>query len=170
MEEIWKDIKGYEGRYQISNYGNIKSLKRNGCSGGMIKTEKRHGYLRVRLWKESTVKNYSIHKLVAISFLPNYDNKPFINHKDGNKENNFVGNLEWCSQKENMVHAYENGLIKTRKVMQIKDGKVIKTFTNMRRASLETGIQYSSIYWCANGIYKKAGGYEWRYETPFNNK
>lgn len=163
MKEIWKDIQGYEGRYQISNYGHIKSLKRNGCSGGTIRLEEKHGYVRVRLWKESTVKNYSVHKLVALSFIPNPSNKQYINHKDGNKKNNHADNLEWCSHKENMIHAYNTGLVKTKKIKQIKNGKVIKIFLNVRRASIETGIQYASIYWCANGIYKQAGGFEWQY-------
>ena len=165
MEEIWKEIKDFEGRYMISNYGNVKSLTRNGTLGGAIKIVEKHNYLRVRLWKNKVVKTLFVHRLVAQAFIPNPLSKQQINHKDGNKKNNHVDNLEWCSASENMEHAYKNGLRKTRKVLQIKDGKVINTFLNIYRASKETGIQYSSIYWCANGVLGSAGGYNWKYEN-----
>lgn len=163
MEEIWKNVKGYEGRYEISNLGNVRSLKRNGSSGGSITTFDRYGYIRVRLWKDSRVKTISVHKLVALHFIPNPLNKPQVNHKDGNKKNNSVDNLEWCSANENMAHAYKNGLIKTKRVKQIKDGKVIKIFLNIYRASVETKIQYASIYNCVKGKYLSAGGFNWEY-------
>lgn len=164
MEEIWKEIKDFEGRYMISNYGNVKSLTRNGTLGGAIKIVEKHSYLRVRLWKNKVVRTLFVHRLVAQAFIPNPLNKPQINHIDGNKKNNCADNLEWCSASENMEHAYKNGLRKTRKVAQVKDGKIINTFLNVYRASKETGIQYASIYWCANGVLGSAGGYVWRYE------
>ena len=163
MEEIWKDIKDFEGRYMISNFGNVKSLTRNGTLGGAIKIIEKHNYLRVRLWKNKVVRTLFVHRLVAQAFVPNPLNKPQVNHKDGNKKNNYFENLEWCSASENMVHAYKNGLVKTRPIHQIKDGKIVNTFLNIHRASVETKIQYSSIYNCANGILKQAGGYDWRY-------
>ena len=161
--EIWKKIDGYENIYKISNKGNVKSIARFGTIGGIIKPFYRNGYARVKLFKNGKEKIYSIHILVAKAFVPNINNKPQINHKDGNKKNNCAYNLEWVSAKENVEHAYLNGLRKTKKVAQIKNGKIINTFLNVYRASLETKIQYTSIYWCVNGKYKQAGGYEWKY-------
>ena len=163
MEEIWKNIKGYEDRYQVSNLGNVRSLMRNGTKGGEVKKNERHGYLRVRLWKNKSIKTIGIHRLVAQAFITNPLNKPQVNHKNGNKKDNRVENLEWVNATENMNHAYNNGLCKTKKVTQIKNGIVLNTYLNIYRASIETGIQYASIYRCANGVGKTAGGYEWRY-------
>lgn len=163
MEEIWKDVKDYEGIYKVSNYGNVISYARNGTRGGEKDKIERHGYYRVKLWKNKQVKTFSIHRLVAQAFVPNPLGKPQVNHKDGNKKNNYFENLEWCSASENMVHAYKNGLVKTRPVYQIKDGKIVNTFLNIHMAAVETKIPYSSIYRCANGILKQAGGYDWHY-------
>lgn len=163
MKEIWKDIKEFEGIYKVSNLGRIKSLVRGGTNGGIITFKERHRYLRARLWKNGVVKTIGVHRLVAQAFIPNPNKLVEINHIDGNKLNNVATNLEWVTHSENMIHAYNNGFRKTKKVMQLKNGMLIKTFLNINRASLETGIEYASIYWCANGVYKTAGGFEWRY-------
>lgn len=102
VEEIWVDIKGYEGLYQVSNLGRVKSLERIDSLGHkrkekIFKPQKNKGYLRVSLWKDGKGKKYSIHRLVAIAFIPNPDNLPEVNHKDENKFNNNVDNLEWCT-------------------------------------------------------------------------
>lgn len=111
--EIWKDIKGFEGKYQISNYGQIKSLGRfvNDYRGGRFKREKilsltdnGKGYYYIKLNK----KNYYIHRLVAQHFIENPYNHKCINHKDFNKHNNIVDNLEWVSQKENVLYSVKN--------------------------------------------------------------
>ena len=159
--EKWKDINGYEGLYKISNYGNVYSYPRHKTNGGILKPQLRNGYLRVKLFKNGKEKNICVHQLVAQAFVPNEKNKNCINHKDGNKRNNNADNLEWCSYAENVNHAYENGLRKTKKIAQIKNGKIIKTYLNICRASKETNIDYASIYWCVNGRYKQAGGYKW---------
>lgn len=164
MEEKWLDIKGYEGLYQVSNMGNVFSVARLGTKGGEIKTIIVNGYKKVKLYKNGKMKTFSIHKLVAQAFIPNPENKPQVNHIDGNKSNNFYTNLEWVSCQENVEHAYINGLRKTKAVLQIKDGKVVGRYLNVYRASVQTGIQYTSIYWCCAGIYSQAGGYQWRYE------
>ena len=124
--EIWKEIKGYEGYYLISNMGRVKSQSRKIYNDG-IKGENKFyiseekiingridpkGYLRVALCKDNKQKDYSIHRLVAIAFIPNPNNKPCVNHKDGNKQNNNVENLEWCTYSENLKHAYKMGLKK----------------------------------------------------------
>lgn len=120
--EIWKDIKGFEGYYQVSDLGRIRSLDRyvnNSISGkrllrGMVMkiyTFPRTGYCLVTL-KNCGAKTIFIHRLVAEAFIPNPDNKPEINHKDGDKTNNQASNLEWSTRQENIDHSWETGLIK----------------------------------------------------------
>lgn len=119
--EVWKDINGYEGYYQVSNLGNVKSLNRViTMKDGRKKTLKErsipinkftNGYLYVKLYKDSKCFHFSIHRLIAIHFLDGYSElKNEINHKDGNKENNSIDNLEWCSRSENVKHAFSTGL------------------------------------------------------------
>ena len=118
--EIWKDIEGYEGWYQISNYGNIKSVDRiieykNGAirslKGKILKTTTgTPGYYITDIHKKGNVNRVSIHRLIGIAFIPNPHAKPCINHKDGNKINNHVDNLEWVTYRENLTHAYSMGL------------------------------------------------------------
>ena len=116
-KEEWKSIKGYESQYEISSFGNVKSLPkkrgkktydyfiRKNCIG-------RGGYYRISLCSDYKIKSITIHRLVAIHFIDNKKNKPCINHKDGNKLNNAVENLEWCTYKENYKHAVKFGLTK----------------------------------------------------------
>lgn len=113
MVEIWKDVKDYEGKYQVSNLGRVKSLiYKNNANNRIYKREKilklfhdRNGYLRVDL-KMGKRKNAQVHRLVAIAFIDNTYNKPQVNHKDKNKENNKVENLEWVTNGENQLHRY----------------------------------------------------------------
>ena len=101
MIEIWKDIEGYEGLYQISNLGRVKSLNRNKV---MTLRVKRNGYKEVSLSKDNTKKHYLVHRLVAQAFIPNTGNKPTVNHIDEDKTNNNVDNLEWATMKEQNNH------------------------------------------------------------------
>lgn len=102
MEEIWKDIKGYEGKYQVSNLGRIKVLnyKRSGQEHIMA-TKNNKGYCEIRLAKDGKRKDFIVHRLVAQAFIPNPNNLPQVNHIDENKTNNCVNNLEWCTQAYN---------------------------------------------------------------------
>lgn len=111
--EIWKDIEGFEGIYQISNYGRVKSLSRIVFSSPNVARKKKEiirvvslnkGYEFVKLKKETT--NYYVHRLVAIAFIPNPENKPEVNHKNGKKNDNRVDNLEWATKSENKKHAF----------------------------------------------------------------
>lgn len=106
MEEIWKDIEGYEGLYQISNLGRIWTTKYKRFKN----PTKCKGYLQIGLSKNKKRKMYKVHRLVAIAFVSNPNNKPYINHIDGNKSNNRADNLEWVTQSENVSHAYKTGL------------------------------------------------------------
>ena len=156
MEEIWKDVQGYEGYYQVSNLGRVKSLKRHAPYDTkygkrakyvnekiLAETEAHNGYSRVHLRTETTNMNKLIHRLVAETFIPNPLNKPQINHIDGNKKNNCVSNLEWATQSENMQHAFRTGLCDIEKmkikcklgsakyakpIIAYKDGEIFKEF------------------------------------------
>lgn len=106
--EVWKDVAGYEGLYQVSNRGNVYSVERKNlrgrkCGGRTLKTSRdKIGYLRVNLYKDGRRKNVTVHRLVANAFLPNPNNYPEINHRDEDKTNNCVENLEWCTRKYNV--------------------------------------------------------------------
>lgn len=130
MEEIWKDIKGYEGLYKISSFGKVKGLKRNKLLN--IRND-RLGYNRVKLSKNGKSRLVPLHRALALTFIDNPKNKPNINHIDGNKSNNDLNNLEWCTQKENVRHSWDNGLSKARKgesnnksKLKVKDIKEIR--------------------------------------------
>lgn len=111
MEEIWKDVVGFEKRYMVSNMGRVKSMRFRGHSGEqeMKPTLHHTGYMMVNLGRKPS-KMYLIHVLVATAFIPNYEAKPFVNHIDGIKTNNCVENLEWVTSKENVQHAIRTGL------------------------------------------------------------
>ena len=105
--EIWKDVKGFEGLYQVSNYGRVYSKITNKIMKPKIEKD---GYYRLGLRKNGVRKFFRIHRLVALAFIPQEEYKPVVNHKDGNKLNNNVENLEWCTVSYNVKHAYDNNL------------------------------------------------------------
>jgi len=119
--EVWKDVPDYEELYQVSNLGKVRSLDRlvKGAKGldyrikGKTTKEAKNylGYIKVRLHKEGIRKEYSLHRIVAISFVLNIELKKEVNHIDGNKLNNAASNLEWCTRSENMKHAFRTGLV-----------------------------------------------------------
>lgn len=172
MNEIWKDINGYEELYQVSNFGNVKSLNyRNTDEEKILKNRKdKGGYLRVFLCKNKKRKYYLIHRLVALAFIPNPDNKPCIDHINTDRTDNRVCNLQWCSHKENSnnpntknkVMSYSN--YKSKPIIQFsKDGELIRKWDCIRDVQREMGINNASISECCNGKRKTAGGYIWRY-------
>ena len=113
--EIWKDIKDFEGFYQVSNFGNVRSCNRivnkQFLKGEIRKPRLKNDYYRIALQKNMKRKEFGVHNLVAIMFIDNPENKPIVNHKDGNKQNNHVDNLEWVTYSENSIHAHTNGLV-----------------------------------------------------------
>ncbi len=121
----WRDIKGYEGLYQVSDTGLVRSVDRmtTGNRNRMLKGKllsqgtNTFGYFVVALCKDGKARTKRVHRLVAEAFLPCDNERPYINHKDGNPQNNQVDNLEWCTQKENVQHAYDTGLRKPTKLL-----------------------------------------------------
>ena len=118
MTEVWKEIKAYRDTYEVSNYGRVRKKPRIGARGyhvhGNIKKQRENsnGYLRVSMRIGDKEKEYFVHRLVAELFIPPIPGKTFVNHKDGNKHNNHVSNLEWCTKSENQKHALKTGLYK----------------------------------------------------------
>lgn len=176
MKEIWKDIQGYEGFYMVSNKGRVKSLNYKNSGHEQILKPKKHnfGYLQVQLNSVEN-KTFTIHRLVAQAFIPNPLNLPLVNHKDENKQNNCVENLEWCDNSYNVRYSLglhiRNGCGKRRegKLYQLKvnqydlNGNYIKTWDNARSVFIETKMSDWCISECCRGNRKKAYGYTWQY-------
>lgn len=186
--EIWRDVVGYEGYYQVSNFGRVKSVTRQVSNHTGMVTLHPHilkvkldfkGYARVYLSKNAQDKYVGIHRLVAMSFIPNIDNKPQVNHIDGNKTNNNVNNLEWCTNRENAIHAiklglndhstYESGR-KKRPVLQINPttNNIIAEYPSISDAGRAIGIKTSSnIGGCCRGEYGRQTikGYKWKFKN-----
>lgn len=176
MEEVWKDIKGYERLYQISNFGNVRSLDRvfyqknpwGFCSTFKYKgrkispTTNRNGYYYVDLTNRQKRKRFYVHRLVAESFIPKDCNRPHINHKDLNKKNNNVENLEWCSREENMRHAVKNNAIKykSKEVRCIETGKIFKSVS---AASKIINRHPHNLRSTINGYSHTCAGFHWEY-------
>lgn len=172
MQEIWKDIIGYEGTYQVSNLGNVRSLHWNHSNKIRLLTPFLNGgYLRVGFRVNNVLKNCLIHVLVANAFISNPENKPQVNHKDGNKLNNSVSNLEWVSASENVIHAKKHNLITKNpcrwepcKINQLSlDGKIIATYPSQREASRQLNLNQARISYAiacnrpyANFLWEKA--------------
>lgn len=174
QEEIWKDIPQYEGLYMASNLGRIKSLPKNHHSTLILKNKKtKDGYYETSLSKNGKAKFIRTHRLIAFTFIPNIENKPQINHIDGNKLNNNVNNLEWCTVQENKEHAIRTGLQnfngknnpKAKSVLQYDlKGNFIKRYDTLREAMKETNVLESKISLVCNKHRKNAGGFIWKFE------
>lgn len=183
MKEIWQDIRGYEGRYQVSSLGNVKSLNYRGIKGyerQLTQKKNNDGRMWVALYRNGTVKPMLVHRLVAMAFIPNPENLPQINHKDEKPANNCVENLEWCTGKYNIQYSMNrhperygnagspkgprNGKRKDLPINQLtQTGEIVKRWVNSRTIFLETGMSDWSISECCRGKRKTAYGFRWQY-------
>ena len=179
MEEIWKDVKGFEGKYQVSNMGRVRSLDRR--IGGKFSHIKKGNFLKPRIDKDGYCyvalsngfgrrKFIGVHRLVAIHFVKGYKIGLIVNHKDEDITNNIYLNLEWCTQKYNLNygHARENQKreivkIKGKAVEQIKDGCVLNNYDSIHDASKKAMVNVNSISRACRGLQKHAGGFQWKY-------
>lgn len=168
MNEQWRDIAGYEGLYQVSNIGRVRSLDH------VVKTKRgkdmlvkgkdksllnRKGYMFVLLRNRRVQQMCAVHRLVATAFIPNLDNKPEVNHIDANKSNNCVNNLEWVTGEENMRHAYDNGLVVKGQAV-IMDEKIV--FDSISKCAKHVGVDPHEIRRALNGEYKTVHGHIFR--------
>ena len=180
-EEIWKDIKNFEGIYQISNLGQVKAInyKKTGKKRILKQADNGYGYKTVHLTNNGKGKMFTVHRLVAETFIPNTSNKPIINHIDGNKSNNKVENLEWCTYKENTIHAWLNGLSDFSEEQKEKlkhskrykrpinqydlNGNFIKRWESIIEVQRKLKISNGCIYRCCKGEKGQTHGYKWQY-------
>lgn len=194
-KEIWKDVIGYENLYQCSNLGRVKSLG-NGKSGNskekILKQKICKGYCRIQLCKDNKKKHYQVHRLIATAFLPNPQNLPQVNHKNEQKTDNCVSNLEWVTQKYNINYGLHNersgksrkGMKRTqetkdkmsksqsKRILQFnREGtKILGKWESVKQVSELLNINYSSITKCCRGEQKFAGKYRWIYLEDYVNR
>lgn len=180
--EIWKDISGYENEYQVSNFGNVRSLTKqvahkNGLAiknGKMLKLSKRRkGYVCVNLSSNGKSRSYEVQRLVALAFIHNPNNYPCVNHKDENKENNNVENLEWCtyaynnaygSCREKATSSRVNGAMAKKVFQYTRNMEFICEYPSLAEVKRLFGYDASKISLCARGERKSAYGFIWKYE------
>ena len=174
--EIWKPVPGYEGRYEVSSLGRFKTLVRNSRGITILTPYLKDGYLYICF----SDKKYRTHRLVAAAFTPNPDNKPDVNHIDGNKTNNTASNLEWVTPKENMAHAQKIGLIKPfREELKPPAGyagckavdkfdqqwNYITTYPSLSLAAISEGVTLGPLHRAVNDPTKSSKGFKWAYST-----
>lgn len=173
MEEIYKDIKDLEGKYQVSNFGNVMSLNyRRTGRAELVSPGKCGGYLRVNLCKNGKMKMFFVHRLVAETFLPNPNNLPCVNHKDQTRTNNRVDNLEWCTYEYNINYGTRNERVakantngkRSKKVLQFTlDGEFVREWESTRECE-RNGFDHSGVMKCCNGKQKTHKGFRWEYK------
>lgn len=162
MTEIWKDIPGYEGYYQVSNIGNVKSLERKDKLGRKVRSKiitpivTSKGYLEVGLYKDGNRHIFKIHRLVGLAFIPTVKDKNEINHIDENKQNNMVDNLEWCNRSENVNHGNRTTKMATTTGYAVTDGTSI--YRSVQFASKECDIPRRTLR-----SWLERGDTNWRY-------
>ena len=166
---IWKDVEGFEGLYKVSNEGVVISTPRNGAKGKVMKQyDMKRGYRQYDLRKNGKRHHAYVHRLIAIHFIANPENKPFVNHIDGNKLNNNIENLEWVTSKENMQHAAKIGLIKSgenhpdakltdQEVREIRDLYKHKIYLQWELSEIY-GVNRSTMNWIVHNKHRKAAG------------
>ena len=176
-EEVWRDIEGFEGLYQVSDQGRVKSLERkvkHWCGGERIQKERilkpgtdKGGYLIVNLCAGGKRKTLKVHRLVCGAFHENPENKPQVNHLNEDKTDNRAYNLEWATAKQNLNHGTHNDRVakaNSKPVAQCtKEGELVKTWSSLTEIGKQTGFSIGNISQVANGKYKQAYGCIWKY-------
>lgn len=189
MEEIWKTIDGYEGYYEISSLGRLRSCDRTIEQGRNIlrlkgRLMKPHicsttGYYMTMLSKSGISKRFPLHRLIAKAFVPNPENKPLVDHINGNRTDNRIRNLRWCTNKENLTFpiASENRILckqnVSKKVAQLDKTtlKAINVFRSVGEVKRQLGFAKQNIILCCNGVKPSSYGYKWKYisEDEYRN-
>lgn len=183
QQEYWKDVVGYEGLYQVSNLGRVRSCDRIRKDGALLtgvilkQAENKLGYKQVNLCKNGHPRLTPVHRIVAMAFLPNPNEWPEVNHLDENPRNNVCENLEWCTHRYNMNYGtaiarrgqkvsgtFLNRKDLSKEVQQLSlDGRFIRSFPSVMEASRQTGSRFGLIAMCCRGERGKTNGYKWQY-------
>lgn len=170
IAEVWRYVPGYEGLYMVSNKGRVKSLNyhRSGKERMLKGRKLPNGYLQVDLYKGGKMTKYTVHRLVAMAFIPNPKNLPEINHKDEDKSNNCVENLEWCTHQYNLNYGtrISRTVEKTGKpvIQRSLDGEFIREWKSMSEIYRQLGFKQGAISMCCSGKRKQCYGFIWRYK------
>ena len=163
MNEEWRPVKDFECLYEVSSLGRVRSVR----TGRLLKygqSRNDGGYYNARLYKHSKQYSRKVHRLVAEAFIDNIDCKPTVNHIDGNIHNNVVENLEWATYSENVQHAHDTGLTSDkRKVQQVHNGVVLKTYGSLTDAARAVGCKKQAIFVACNSPERLCRGFSWRY-------
>lgn len=185
--ELWKSVFGFDGIYEVSNLGRIRSLDRTiypkrgkpyFVKGSVLKPQKRLDYSGVCLSNGKPYRVKLLHRIVAMAWIPNPENKPQVNHKNGNKRDNRVENLEWCTVSENSIHAIRTGLQKIlpkgKGLFQYDEaGNQVAKYLSVLEAVRKTGLTKDQLYkYLAGTTTKQPGGYMWKWQNPelYNRK
>ena len=170
IKEYWKPVVGYEGLYMVSNWGRVKSIK-FGKERILKPGTNNYGYLLVMLCKDGKIKGFTVHRLVAEAFLPNPHNYPCVNHKDENKQNNNVSNLEWCSAQYNNTYGTRiervaekttNGKCSKPVLQYTLNGEFVREWESTAECG-RNGFNQGNVVTCCQGKLKKYKGFIWRY-------
>lgn len=168
MEEEWRDVVGYEGLYQVSNFGRVRSIVQNSNRRKRIMKQKelKSGYMSICLYNRAKPETLLVHRIVATAFIPNHLGFPQVNHKDEDKANNCVWNLEWCDQTYNNNYGTRIEKASEKKSKKVgmfsKDGTLIRTFSSMKIAGISMNCTPGAISNCCRGKTNTCIGYIWK--------